>query len=340
MTWQPKRLGDVFKIQLGKMLSSAAKTGTGTAPYLRNANVQWGRFDLSDLATMDFDERERLKFNLRPGDLIVCEGGEPGRCAVWEGQLENCFYQKALHRLRARNNEVDPYFGMYRLILAAESGEFAKSVTHSTIAHLPADKLAALTFLLPPIEEQRRIVGSLRQDLSKIDSLQKGVAAQLDAAQKLPLALIRESFKSERREVRLGEVLDEITQGVGEEWNKRPLWGATRAGLSLAKEPIGKSPERYKPVKAGCIFYNPMRILIARLLSSKMVKESSARTTSRLPRRRANFIHGGFITGCALHRGSTSFGVWREARCASAFCSIVSLKALWSYRLGAVSSKR
>ncbi len=86
--WIPRRLGDVFEIQLGKMLSPTAKTGVGNAPYLRNANVQWGRFDLTHIATMDFDPRERAKFELRPRDLLVCEGGEPGRCAV--GGVADC----------------------------------------------------------------------------------------------------------------------------------------------------------------------------------------------------------------------------------------------------------
>jgi type I restriction enzyme S subunit len=68
----------------------------------------------------------------------------------------------------------------------------------------------------------------------------------------------------------LGEVLEEITVGVGDGWKTRPLLGATREGLALAKEPIGKAPERYKPVDSGCIFYNPMRILIGSIAYVEM----------------------------------------------------------------------
>jgi type I restriction enzyme S subunit len=82
------------------MLSPKSKTGVGSFPYLPNQNVQWQGFKLDDLATMDFSEREREKFRLLPGDLLICEGGEPGRSAVWQGILQDCYYQKALHRLR------------------------------------------------------------------------------------------------------------------------------------------------------------------------------------------------------------------------------------------------
>ena len=94
--WRTARLGDVCEIQLGKMLSPKSKSGLEPFPYLRNLNVQWGRFDLSDIAEMDFDLRERSKFALRKGDLLVCEGGEPGRASVWDGEIEPCYYQKAL----------------------------------------------------------------------------------------------------------------------------------------------------------------------------------------------------------------------------------------------------
>jgi type I restriction enzyme, S subunit len=94
--WQLVRLGDVCEIQLGKMLSPASKTGLRSRPYLRNANVQWGRVDVNDLAEMDFTEAEERKFRLQKGDLLVCEGGEPGRAAVWEVPISPCYYQHYL----------------------------------------------------------------------------------------------------------------------------------------------------------------------------------------------------------------------------------------------------
>jgi type I restriction enzyme, S subunit len=160
--WRLVRLNDVCEIQLGKMLSPAAKTGTESRPYLRNVNVQWGRIDVGDLAQMDFDDDEQMKFALRPGDLLACEGDEPGRAAVWHGEVSPCFYQKALHRLRPIRDEVDPAFVMYRLWLGATSGEFGDAHAKTTIAHLPAVRLAQLAIAVPPTSSRPRVRRSRR----------------------------------------------------------------------------------------------------------------------------------------------------------------------------------
>lgn len=115
---------------------------------------------------------------------------------------------------------------------------------------------------LPPLPEQQRIARTLREKFAELDRARRALADQLDAAERLPIALVRESLIADTKSTPLGDVLEEITAGAGDGWKTRPLLGATRGGVALAKEPIGKSPERYKPVEEGGIFYNPMRILI------------------------------------------------------------------------------
>jgi type I restriction enzyme S subunit len=127
-------LREVASIQLGKMLSPKAKAGVEAYPYLRNQNVQWGRFELHNLATMDFDHRERAKFELQYGDLLVCEGGEPGRCAVWRGEVESCYYQKALHRVRPILGAADSDFLALWIRLQALTGTFEDQNAKTTIA--------------------------------------------------------------------------------------------------------------------------------------------------------------------------------------------------------------
>ena len=117
-TWKLQRLGDVFETQLGKMLSQKAHGGDAPRPYLRNKNVQWGSIDTSDMLQMDFSEREKAKFQLRSGDLLVCEGGVPGRSAIWNGTIQECYYQKALHRLRPRNDSMINKFMLHWLRFA------------------------------------------------------------------------------------------------------------------------------------------------------------------------------------------------------------------------------
>lgn len=135
-------IGDEFEVQLGKMLSpkSKAENSNGELPYLGNFNVQWNRFALDNVNTMLFSEKEQAKFELRNGDLLVCEGGEVGRCAIWNGEIKPCYYQKALHRLRAKKG-YSPYLLMQYMIWASGNGLLKKLTGHSTIAHLPAEKL-------------------------------------------------------------------------------------------------------------------------------------------------------------------------------------------------------
>jgi type I restriction enzyme S subunit len=181
MKWQPVPLESVAEIQLGKMLSGKASKGESPAPYLRNANVQWGRLVLDDLLEMDFSHREREKFSLIPGDLIVCEGGEPGRCAVVTEPMRNIYYQKALMRVRPQPERLTPQFLQRFMRHAASRGVFRQGGNQSTIAHFPAVRLRALQVPLPPLSEQNRIAAILdtadalrtkrRESIEQLDSL-------------------------------------------------------------------------------------------------------------------------------------------------------------------------
>ena len=192
--WAEVLLREVVHIQLGKMLSPASKTGTRPVPYLRNANVQWDRLALSEVHEMDFNETEERKFRLEPGDVLVCEGGQPGRAAIWVGEIERCCYQKSLHRLRPIGDAVDPRFLMYRLWLGSLRREFTDDHSATTIAHLPAVRLAGLKVRLPSVGKQRRIAAELRQELATIDAMDASIRAEQAAIEALPGSLLRRAF--------------------------------------------------------------------------------------------------------------------------------------------------
>lgn len=160
-----------YEVQLGKMLDTARFTGTSPRPYLRNTDVQWDSINVADLPLMDFDIRDRLKFSLRPGDLLVCEGGEIGRTAIWTGQLEECYFQKAIHRLRPRCSTECPRYLYYALRAAAEYGLFAADANPNTIPHLTAEKLRRHRFPFPLAAEQRAIADFLDHETSRVDEL-------------------------------------------------------------------------------------------------------------------------------------------------------------------------
>jgi len=150
-----------YEVQLGKMLDTAKITGQHLAPYLRNVDVQWDRVNVEDLPEMDFSESDRKRCLLRLGDLLVCEGGEVGRAAVWKGDLPECYYQKAIHRLRPYKGCDEPRFMFYVLYNAAQLGVFVAEGNPNTIDHLTAEKLRAHRFAFPPVPEQQAIVSHL-----------------------------------------------------------------------------------------------------------------------------------------------------------------------------------
>ncbi len=164
------RLGYRYEVQLGKMLNPDAASGEELRPYLRNVNVQWDRIDVEDVNEMSFDASDRARFSLRSGDLLVCEGGDVGRCAIWEEQLPECYYQKALHRLRPRSPSKDvPRYLYYVLWAASRQGLFASDGNQNTIPHLTAEQLRAHRFPFPSREVQEQVV-------ERLDSWKRGVS--------------------------------------------------------------------------------------------------------------------------------------------------------------------
>ena len=156
---------------LGKMLDSKRITGISSLPYLRNTDVQWDRINVVDLPIMDIAPEEYGRYTVRRGDLLVCEGGEVGRCAIWSGELETCGFQKALHRLRPRQSERDVPRFMYYVLRVAAKGNAFNDGHQSTIAHLTGDKLRAYRFPFPSAQEQADIVEYLDHSVLVVEDV-------------------------------------------------------------------------------------------------------------------------------------------------------------------------
>jgi type I restriction enzyme S subunit len=167
--WKVAALRHRYSQCLGKMLDSKRITGTNSLPYLRNTDVQWDRINTEGLPNMDISPGEYARYTVQQGDLLVCEGGDVGRAAIWSGQLTLCGFQKALHRLRPLNRDQDvPRFMYYTLRAAAKAN--ALSDGHlSTIAHLTGDKLRAHRFPFPTVKEQESLVSFLDSALNQVD---------------------------------------------------------------------------------------------------------------------------------------------------------------------------
>ncbi len=209
--WAWTTLGGIAETRLGKMLSAKARSGNGGRPYLRNKNVQWARIDVDDLLTMNFTDEEFEKFRLRDGDLLVCEGGEVGRSAIWRAPVSECAYQKALHRVRPRGGVVPQYL-LYLLMHYSDTHAFDRHVTGSTIAHLPQEDLRRLPVPLPPLAEQRRIVAAIEEHLSRLDAVRSLLSTASERAIRMKVLILNSVFSSiedhaplkQLAEVRLG----------------------------------------------------------------------------------------------------------------------------------------
>lgn len=187
-------LKTLASIQLGKMLSPKAKTGHESFTYLRNQNVQWGRFSLDDLAVMDFNARDREKFELLDGDLLICEGGEPGRCAVWRSEVEHCYYQKAIHRVRPIPGAADSDFLAHWIRLQAFKGTFEEQNAKTTIAHLPLVRLERMSVPAFNIDQQREIAGRLKAQLAELETAKQAARALRNETDALFTSTYREAF--------------------------------------------------------------------------------------------------------------------------------------------------
>ena len=147
--WFRMSLGEVADCRLGKMLDQNKNKGE-LMPYLANVNVRWGAIDLDNLREMRFEDNELGTVGLRYGDIVMCEGGEPGRCALWKDQLPRMMIQKAIHRIRA-HPEVSYLFLYYCLRHKGRSGQLAPLFTGATIKHLPREKLVIMQVDIPPV---------------------------------------------------------------------------------------------------------------------------------------------------------------------------------------------
>lgn len=190
--WALVSIDQVAEIFLGKMLDKAKHTTGERLPYLRNINVRWGSINTDDLLEMFFKDSELKRYDLNQGDVLVCEGGEPGRAAVWGGSI-NMKYQKALHRIRFYLPLVPQYL-VYLLEYFSTTGLLQRYFTGSTIKHLTKESLITFPFPLPPLLEMEQIVFELDEKSRSIRRLENEFDIQLAKAEKSKQAVLMSAF--------------------------------------------------------------------------------------------------------------------------------------------------
>jgi type I restriction enzyme, S subunit len=188
--WQVAKFSDVCESRLGKMLDDKQQTGKYLRLYLRNINVQWANIDLSDVAQMDFNEKDREEFRLKNGDVLICEGGEVGRSAIWRDEMPECYFQKALHRARPNPKLAIPEYIIWLMFMMAQTGGLGDFTSQVTIAHLTGEKLKELVIPVPPLPEQEQFAAVVR----RVGALRKRQAESARQAEGLFHSLLSQSF--------------------------------------------------------------------------------------------------------------------------------------------------
>jgi len=212
---------------LGKMLDKEKNKGD-YQPYLANIDVRWGSFNLENLSQMKFEEHEEERYGLKYGDLIICEGGEPGRCALWKNEIPNMKFQKALHRVRPHSC-LDNVYLYYWFLHAGKTGALEQYFTGATIKHMPGDKLKSVLIDLPPMRTQKRIASILSAYDDLIENNKKQIKLLEEAAQRL----YKEWFVDLRFP---GHENVPVVDGVAEGWSVKTLG-------DIADIVMGQSPK-------------------------------------------------------------------------------------------------
>ncbi len=189
--WEVRKISEVAKHSLGKMLDKAKNKGV-LQPYLRNINVRWFTFDLFDLLQMPFLPKESAKYTAVKGDVLICEGGYPGRAAIWTEDYP-IYFQKALHRVCFYESEHNKWF-LYYLYAQDKSGELKQHFSGTGIQHFTGEILSRFELPLPPLSELRRAVAKFEELSTETQRLESIYQRKLAALDELKKSLLHQAF--------------------------------------------------------------------------------------------------------------------------------------------------
>ena len=191
--WEMKQWKNLFETRLGKMLDKKKQVASDAlCPYLGNSNVLWSDFKLEALQMMTFSAKEQKILELKPNDLLICEGGEAGRCAIWNNETSNIYFQKAIHRARVIDTHVVNVKYIQKLIFQMKRlGGLKKYLSKATIEHLTGEKLNTVYLPIPSIELQTRFASIIEKIEEQKAQVKKALQESEDLFQRLMQDLFR-----------------------------------------------------------------------------------------------------------------------------------------------------
>jgi type I restriction enzyme S subunit len=210
--WVWCRLGEIVNHNSGKTLDSGKNRGE-LREYITTSNLYWDSFDLSELRKMPIQQEDIERCTAIKGDLLICEGGEAGRSAVWNFDNPICF-QNHIHRVRPKG-DINPYFIYYFMRKIFYSGEIQNYRKGMGIHNLSGKALSSIILPLPPLSEQKRIVAKIEKQLAQTKQLKERVIANQQATEELLKALLHQAFEAkeivnEETKAKVVEVIPKI----------------------------------------------------------------------------------------------------------------------------------
>ncbi|NQP19821.1 hypothetical protein HO928_08840 [Streptococcus suis] len=191
--WGIGNLKYYFDVQLGKMLQPSATSGNDIEiDYLRAINVQWDNISVENLSKMWCNPSEVGKYEIKNGDLLVCEGGEVGRCGIVKHLSDRVIIQNAIHRIRP-TEKADVRFLNYYIQHTTKSKWFDILCNKATIAHLTSEKLLNTSVVLPSISEQTQIANFLDKNVAQLDKVKSLLEEQIKTLEDYRQSLIYET---------------------------------------------------------------------------------------------------------------------------------------------------
>jgi len=188
--WRVKKIKYVAEIVLGKMLQNDDSGKDELKPYMRAQNIQWETVDINDVKEMWFSDYEIKKYRLQKGDLLISEGGEVGRTALWNGEPEECYIQNSVHKVTVDKKLANNKYLLYLLETYGKWGYFESIVNRVSIGHLTREKLKENEIICPPKNEQSQIVTYLDKKTSIIDESIKNIQSQIEILKEYRQTLI------------------------------------------------------------------------------------------------------------------------------------------------------
>jgi type I restriction enzyme S subunit len=198
--WGFGRIDNYFEVQQGKSVSKANRIGNNQKPFLRTSNLLWGKITLDELDYLHFSKEEERKYKLKDNDLLVCEGGDIGRTAIWKNELSGCYYQNHLHRLRAINPNIIPEFVLFWMQYAFLYAKlYYGRANITTIPNLSKSRLSEFIIPVPSLPEQRKIAHILNTVQRAIEQQNKLIRTTTELKKALMQKLFTEGINGEKQ---------------------------------------------------------------------------------------------------------------------------------------------